>query len=293
MRRVLLLWITFAWWIVACGGAGAPPVQTLTAAPRATPTPEPTILPLPAATSHFSSDVVSFVTDDGLELSGTLFESDGDTAVVLAHMAGSNDQQNWLPFAKDIAARGFTALTFDFRCYGRSDCGGTDSGAVLLSRDMGAAIGFLRERGLQRIVCMGASMGGRGCVNAAFEQELAGLVIVSGTGSSDPDRQHLEDIVSPNMPKLFVLSKSDPTAGRTTEMTSLYESAPEPKVLLTFPGTAHGTELFDSRNANEFRNALLQFLEGVRSSEPVPSGAVRERTPGESPLCRYERLEMS
>jgi len=270
MRRVLL-YLIVAWWIVACGSSDAPMVQTDTATPRATPTPEPTILPLPAATHSFQRETVHFVTEDDLELSGTLFRSEGETAVVLAHMAGPNDQQNWIPFAEDIAARGFTALTFDFRCYGESDCGGTDSGAILLSRDVGAAIDLLRARGLQCIVCMGASMGGRGCVNAAFEQDLAGLVIVSGTGSSHPDRKHLEDIVSPGMPKLFVVSEHDQTAGRTAEMTRLYESAPDPKVLQIYSGTAHGTELFDSKHANEFHNALLHFLEGVRSSAPEPA----------------------
>ena len=266
MRKVLLFWIMVSCWMTACGSANAPTEQAATVTPRATPTPEPTILPLPAATSRFSSEIVHFITEDGLELSGTLFQSEGDAAVVLAHMAGPNDQQNWIPFAQDIAARGFTALTFDFRCYGDSDCGGADSGAILLSRDVGAAIGVLRARGLQHIVCIGASMGGRGCVNAAFEHDLAGLVIVSGTGSSHPDRQHLDDIVSPDMPKLFVVAEHDQTVGRTAEMTRLYESAPEPKVLQTFPGSAHGTELFDSRHANAFHNVLLSFLEGVRAS---------------------------
>ncbi len=266
MRKILAFWILLACWTTACGSSNAPTKPEATVTPRATPTPQPSILPLPAATSRFSSETVRLVTEDNLVLSGTLFRSEGDVAVVLAHMAGSNDQQNWIPFAQDIAARGFTALTFDFRCYGESDCGGTESGSILLSRDVGAAIGLLRERGLQRIVCMGASMGGRACVNAAFEHELAGLVIVSGTGSSDPDRQDLEDMASPDMPKLFVVSEGDQTVGRTAEMTRLYESAPEPKVLQTFPGSAHGTELFDSKHANAFRNALLGFLEGVRSS---------------------------
>jgi pimeloyl-ACP methyl ester carboxylesterase len=227
---------------------------------------ETTVTPTPAPIVEYSTETVSFTAEDDIELVGTLFLSEGDTAVVLTHMAGENDQQNWIPFANEIASRGFTALTFDFRCYGQSDCGGRESGAILLSWDVGAAIGFLREQGFQRIVCIGASMGGRGCITVAFDEELAGLVIVSGTGSSDPNRQNLENFVNRDMPKLFIVSENDRTAGRTLEMTRLYESAPEPKIFKTFPGSAHGTELFSTEHGKEFRETILSFLEGIRSS---------------------------
>jgi pimeloyl-ACP methyl ester carboxylesterase len=227
--------------------------------------PIPTITPTPAPTVEYSTRTVSFTTEDEFDLYGNLFLSEGDTAVVFAHMAGGdNDQQNWIPFAEYIARRGFTSLTFDFRCYGESGCGGRDSGSILISRDIGAAINFLREHGFERIVCIGASMGGRACINAAFENELVGLVIVAGTGSSDPDRKNLDDFVSPDMPKLFIVSEDDHIADRTLSMTRLFESAPEPKTFKTYPGIAHGTELFDSTYKQAFRQTLFDFLKGIR-----------------------------
>ena len=99
----------------------------------------------------------------------------------------------------------------------------------------------------------------------AFDEELEGLVIVSGTGSYHPDRQNLQDFVSPDMAKLFIVSENDPTVDRTLEMTRLYEGAPEPKIFKIFPGTAHGTELFGSQYGQRFRETLLDFLEGTRS----------------------------
>ena len=227
-------------------------------------TPLPTITRTPVPIVDYDTETVSFMTEDLYNLEGILYLSEGDTAVVFAHMAGDNDQQNWVPFAKKAASRGFTSLTFNFRCYGDSECGGRDSGAVLISRDIGAAINFLRSKGFERIVCIGASMGGRACVNAAFEQDLVGLVIVSGTGSSDPDRQDLADIVSPEMQKLFIVSKNDHTTDRTLTMTNLYENAPEPKTFKLFSGSAHGTELFNSQNSLEFREILYEFLEEIR-----------------------------
>jgi len=182
-------------------------------------------------------------------------------------MGGSNDQQNWVGFAKRVARRGFTALTFDFRCYGGSECASTSvSGDVDVTRDLEAAIGFLRERGFQRFVCIGASMGAGGCLNVAFEEELVGLVIVAGLRSGHPDRQNLYDFVSPDMAKLFIASENDPGTRITESMILMYESAPDPKILKIFPSSTHGTELFRSDYGPEFRSVMLDFLEGIRSS---------------------------
>ena len=275
--------------LAACGSTPTPVVETVeatrevevevlataTATSTATPTPEPPTptpfpsdTPTPAPIFEYSIETVSFTTEDDIELEGTLFLTEGDIAVVFAHMAGGdNDQQNWVPFAKQVARRGFTALTFNFRCYGESGCGGRDSGSILLSRDVGAAIDFLRKQGFDHIVCAGASMGARGCVNVAFDRELDGLIIVAGTGSSDPDRQNLADFISPNMPKLFIVSENDHIADRTLAMTSLFENAPEPKIFKTFPGSAHGTELFDTQYARAFRETIYNFLGEIRSSK--------------------------
>lgn len=140
------------------------------------------------------------------------------------------------------------------RCYGESDCrGGTEPGWVTLSRDMQAAINFLRDKGFKHIVCAGASMGGRACVTVAFDEELAGLISVSGTASDDPEKKDLNNMVNPGMPKLFVVSESDPTVNRVDDMTRLYESAPDPKEFHAFPGTAHGTEFFKTQYGGALR----------------------------------------
>jgi len=109
-------------------------------------------------------------------------------------------------------------------------------------------------------------MGGCGCVTVAFDRTFEGMVIVAGTGSSDPDRQNLEDFVNPDMPKLFIVSENDHIAGRTLAMTQLYESAPEPKTFMTFPSTAHGTELFSTQYGQELSETILEFLEDIRSA---------------------------
>jgi len=235
--------------------------------PTVTPTPQPQNSPTPEPVYSYDTETISLTTEDGLTLSGNFFHTEGDIAVLFVHMAGPNDQNNWIPFANEVAQRGFSALTFDLRCFGESDCrGGTEPGWVTLNRDMRAAIEFLRAKGFNRIVCAGASMGGRACVTVAFDEALAGLIIISGTSSDDPEKKDLNNILNPDMPKLFIVSESDPTVNRTADMTSLYKSAPDPKAFQTFPGTAHGTEFFKSQYGGVVSRLMYDFLYALRDT---------------------------
>jgi len=248
------------------------PTSSPTLEPTVTPTLEPQNSATPEPVYPYDTETVSITTEDGLKLYGNFFHTEGETVVLFVHMAGPNDQKNWIPFANEVAQRGFSALTFDLRCYGESDCrGGTEPGWVTLSRDMQAAINFLRAKGFKRIVCVGASMGGRACVTVAFDEELAGLVVVSGTASDDPEKKDLNNMVNPGMPKLFVVSESDPTVNRTADMTRLYESAPDPKVFHTFPGTAHGTEFFKTQYGGILSRLIYDFLYNIHDTTQAPA----------------------
>jgi dienelactone hydrolase len=258
---------------VPANSATPKPTSSPTLEPTVTSTPEPQNSPTPEPVYSYDTETVNITTEDGLNLSGNFFQTEGDTAVLFVHMAGPNDQKNWIPFANEVAQRGFSALTFDLRCYGESDCrGGTEPSWIPLSRDLQAAIDFLRAKGFQRIVCAGASMGGRACVTVAFDEELAGLIIVSGTASEDPEKRDLNNMVNPDMPKLFVVSESDPTVNRVDDMTYLYESAPDPKIFQTFPGTAHGTEFFKTQYGGALSRLIYDFLYNIRDTtqEPAP-----------------------
>jgi dienelactone hydrolase len=284
MKKCFAFLLTGTLLLVACGNGGLAvpgaaqatpePTNSSTPAPEPTssPTLKPTVTPTPEPVYPYDTEPVSITTEDGLTLSGNFFHTEGETAVLFVHMAGPNDQKNWAPFAEKVAQRGFSAFTFDLRCFGESECrGGTEPGWVTLSRDMQAAIDFLRDRGFKNIVCAGASMGGRACVTVAFDEELAGLIIVSGTASDDPEKKDLNNIINPDMPKLFVVSESDPTVNRTADMTRLYENAPDPKVFQTFPGTAHGTEFFGSEYGGVLSRLIYDFLYNIRDMPQAPA----------------------
>jgi len=267
----------------SCAGAALPPTPM---SPSVTPVP-PTTTAAPPASSATSTptqtppgQIVSFTTEDGVKLSGTLFVAKGETAVVLAHM-GIADQKSWQPFAGHVAGRGFTAITFDFRCYGLSECGKLGKSESLHTQDIRAAIRFLRERGLKRIVCIGASMGGTACMNAALDEELAGIVVIASTAPLYMGKQYPQDLVNPTMPKLFIVADKDRYAQVVPATSSLYDKSPEPKKLKIFPGTVHGTELFDTESGVEFRDLLTHFMAGLAApvvkpaSTPTPTATTR------------------
>lgn len=259
-------------------GTPIPPTVTpLLALPTATPTPPP----MPAG------QPVSFTAEDGVKLAGTLFPAKGDTGVVLAHM-GITDQKSWQSFAGYIAGRGYTALTFDFRCYGLSDCGKMGQSESLFAQDTRAAIRFLRARGIKRIACMGASMGGTACMNAALNEELVGMVVIASPAPLYMGKEYPKDLVNPEMTKLFIVTEKDRFAQVVPAIYSLYDRSPEPKKLGIFPGTVHGTELFSTQSGPEFRDLLTRFMEELATpvakstATPAPTQAPpASRPPGQ------------
>jgi pimeloyl-ACP methyl ester carboxylesterase len=240
--------------LVACG--------TPAPAPPPTPTPSPAAIPTETAPPPVLVEEVSFTTDDQVRLSGTLF-GEGELAVILAHQGTQGtDQTSWQPFAKLLAQEGFTALTFDFRGRGQSE--GTLELSELV-RDVRAAEALLRDRGLTRIVCMGASMGGTSCVKLALETDLEGLVVIASTMSLGPPTDvYPQDYELLALPKLFVCAEDDTTGGLADTVQEMYDLSPEPKQIKFFPGAVHGTELFDTPQGDEFTALLLGFLQGLR-----------------------------
>ena len=232
------------------------PSATLT--PTVTETPPPTATPTiePTPTPDVPVEVVRFLTEDEFTIVGTVY-GDGETAVILTHMgeAGSNNRNSWSEFARYAAAKGdFTLLAIDFRSYGASHGERSYSNQKL---DILGAVTFLKERGYERFVCVGASMGGNACVEAALMYpDFTALAVIASNPRMDRDYSGLL------MPKLFVLEEGDPY-GLTDRMEFIYEIMPGPKAYHTFPEEVHGTRMFETDSGDAFRALLMEFLGSV------------------------------
>ena len=229
--------------LAACGGEKEAP-----AAPEASPTAEAT-----PQLGVVISRPVDFTTDDGVTIGGKLF-GDGNAAVILSHMF-PNDQTAWFPLANELAQDDFTALTFDFRGYGES---GGDKEIGEITRDLEAALDFMRGQGFSEIYLVGASMGGTASLIVAAQDEVAGVVAVSAPQSFQ-GLEALEIVAGISEPKLFIASEDDASAASSLEL--FFEEAREPKEQRLFTGSDHGTQLLDGDHSREFQDLILQFLE--------------------------------
>ena len=206
---------------------------------------------LPANNGDFESEDVQFRTPDGVLLEGTMFTpgNDGSGSMVLAHMRGA-DRSTWEPFAELAAGDGFRVLTFDFRGYGGSD-GERDT---LLDVDLTAAVEHLQREGAERIVVVGASMGGTATINVASRLDLAGAASLSAPAEFQglPALDVAADVEEPLL--LIVAEDDQPYAGAAE---SISQVAPDNQ-LEVLDGGAHGTNLF-SDHPDDLTVALLSF----------------------------------
>jgi esterase/lipase len=203
-----------------------------------------------------SGNTVSFTTDDGVDLVGEL-RGEGDTAVILLHMYPS-DRTAWSPFAELLAEEGYTALAFDFRGYGNSD---GDRVVSEIWRDTLAAVRFMRQRGHDRIVLVGASMGGTAALIVGAREELDGVVALSAPSSFMGLTILPEALEIIEEPKLFVAAEGDTSAAATAQQ--LYAAVPQPKRIEVVDGSAHGIELVVGSEGAAVRRSVVAFLSGL------------------------------
>lgn len=279
-KRLVLVMAFWAFILVAGCSQTSPKIDTsldTTIPSTATITPQPsdTAVPLTATatltpTSAFTStpeviEEIELKTKDRVPLAAYLYHSTASSelpvAVVLAHQLNSCSWE-WKNYAELFAQNGFTTLIFDFRGQGHSS-GLLEYSAVGV--DVEAAIKYLNKQGYDQIVCMGASMGGSGCLAAAINNELVGLVNLSGPMNIPGTRLVADDdLTKMAFPKLFMIAEGDAIPDWPTyvsEFVEMVELCPEPKELVIYPGQAHGVGLLrDADSGEEAVQKLLDFL---------------------------------
>ena len=195
---------------------------------------------------------VRFTTVDRVTLTGTVF-GDGSAGVALAHMFPT-DQTSWQAFARQLAAEGYRALTFDFRGYGRS---GGSRRIDEIDLDVRAAAAYLRSQGARRIVLVGASMGGTASIKVAAQGGVDALVVVSSPVGFRGLSVSTAELARLTVPSLWITSESDSV---TAAMRTMYAAAGGRKTLHVYSGSAHGTYIFDSAHGPDLTGRILVFI---------------------------------
>jgi len=203
-----------------------------------------------------ASHTVTFETPDGATITGELYGS-GKSAVIFSVMG--NCKPGWEKFAQQTAAQGIMALTYPWRgCIG---VGAVDNDEIQkFVDDLRGAIDFVRGQGAEKIILAGASLGGVASAKLAVESSASGLIVLA----SPPEIADWGFKVDPEdldtgIPKLFITAENDDTVA-ASKTRALYELAAEPKELQTYPGTAHGTDLFETEIGKKVQDRILAFI---------------------------------
>ncbi|MBI5568289.1 MAG: dienelactone hydrolase family protein [Chloroflexi bacterium] len=252
MRLLIGCVMTFI--LIGCAAPNAVLVPVATVPPTR-PAPAETAAPTPVINA---SRVVSFTTADGARLYGTLYGR-GTTAVIFSTM-GAQQQDTWAKMAQAAADAGYLALTYNFRFW-VSETRIQDNLRAYIADDLRAAIAFVREQGATQIVLAGASLGGMATAKVAGEAQAAAVIIMASPLSAKGLTVRIEDseLQSLTMPKLFVSAERDAVVA-PAEARRTYDQSPEPKEIYLYPGTAHGTELFETEHAADLIQRLLAFI---------------------------------
>ena len=210
-----------------------------------------------------ASHAVTFNTPDGASITGELYGS-GETAVIFSVMG--NCKPGWREFAQLTAAQGLLTLTYQWR--GCRESGNVDNNQIQkFVDDLRGAIQFMRDRGVKKIILAGASLGGVASAKLAVESKADGLIVVASPPEI-PDWGFQVEAADLNtdIPKLFITAENDSVVA-SSKSRALFDLAASPKEWQTYPGTAHGTDLFETENKENFQQRILSFILSVASTK--------------------------
>ena len=148
------------------------------------PDPETFVFPeTPQSRSGLPYEDVSFAVAPGQTLRGWLVPSADESDLVVVTLHGrSGDRRTHLKHLRMLHDLGAAVLLFDMRENGLSDGQGRGTGlAVREARDAVAAAREMHERGYDRIVVMGCSLGGSAAILAAAQEPLIDGVIAEAS----------------------------------------------------------------------------------------------------------------
>lgn len=239
-RLILLLGLSLG---TACAPVSTPVVAT------ATPSPIP-------ITPTIAPQTITFTTPDGATIEGTLYGS-GDTAVIFSVMG--NCRRGWEDMAELVAQHEMTALTYQWRgC--RASGSAVESELRKFVDDLRGAIQFMRDRGVTKIILAGASLGGVASAKLAVESSPSGLIVVASPREIEEWNFEIGlGDVNIDMPKLFITAEDDSVVSMERSR-ALFDIVAEPKEWQTYPGTAHGTDIFDTESGQEMQQRILDFI---------------------------------
>ncbi|TAK04697.1 alpha/beta fold hydrolase [Patescibacteria group bacterium] len=202
---------------------------------------------------------VTFVTDDGVRIVGTVREAgDGKRWALLLHMMPAT-KESYAPLMEALAVRGVSSLAIDFRGHGKST--ETTDGRTLdyttfahpehqaKIKDVEAAVAFLEKtHGVRTVdlVLVGASIGANLALQyAAAHADVPGAVLLSpGLNYRDVATMPLIQSLTRDRHVFLASSADDEISGPSVE--KLMERSLAKTDVKQFADAGHGTRMFET-----------------------------------------------
>lgn len=121
---------------------------------------------------------VQFETEDKVKISAWYKNPKDDTVVILAHGAGNN-KSNMQKYFDFLINEGYGILAIDLRGHGQST-GQTNKFAWNGTKDISAAVKFLKDKDIKNIYGFGSSLGGEVLIGAASKNPEITKIISDG-----------------------------------------------------------------------------------------------------------------
>jgi alpha-beta hydrolase superfamily lysophospholipase len=218
--------------------------------------------------STIQGEAVSFETEDGVLIKGTLVKAENNDkpVILLLHQLGSN-KESYNAFTAYLQAQGFSSLAIDLRGHGAS----IQQGSATLSLstfsnqdfqdmllDIKAAKQYLKKRNdvqFEFIYVVGASIGANLAINSSVgDADVRNIVLLS----PGLDYRGLETSITVRgygkRRMLIVAAKQDSYSFESSE--TLHRSAQAAKKFIQLDGDAHGTDMLNA----ELNAQILDWL---------------------------------
>lgn len=211
------------------------------------------------------SELVSFETEDGIEIVGDLYPSDGSRFALLLHMMPAT-KESWRALCDRLVSAGYTCLAIDLRGHGESTMAGslhfrkfTDEQHQASMLDAEAAFAWLKGKGATETntIAIGASIGANLALGFMARHGLPTAVALSpGLDYHGVTTEPAVRALVGGQKAILVASDDDPEAWEATRALHALNAAQT--VLIETHDLGHGTRMFDKDPA--LMDRLLALL---------------------------------
>lgn len=180
---------------------------------------------------------IMILAGDGSESNATFFAGNNGQAVILVPGAMYN-KKSWYDFAERLQHYHLASLALN------------TSGVP----DIRNAIAYLEKQGFEKLVLVGASMGGMGVLDALKEGPNAmvkKVVLLAPAGGAPLEDNRIE--------KLFITTEDDMIIS-SAEVYKIYKASADPKVYKEYEGASHAQRLFYGDQQEEVSLLIIDFI---------------------------------